>query len=88
MPVLLGKEPYPENVLEKLEERIENLKIINAAETAEKLGNIKSQNIVLLGALIKALGLENMDWAQVVRDNLPEKMHDINIKALKAGMDI
>ena len=88
MPVLLGKEPYPENVLEKLKDRIEKLKIINAAETAEKLGNIKTQNIVLLGALIKALGLENMDWAQVVKDNLPEKMQEINIKALKVGMGI
>ncbi|MDF2672904.1 MAG: indolepyruvate oxidoreductase subunit beta [Clostridiales bacterium] len=88
MPVLIGKEPYPEDVLEKLEERISKLKIINAAEAAEKLGNIKTQNIVLLGALIKALELENMDWAQVVKDILPEKMQEINIKAIKAGMEI
>jgi indolepyruvate ferredoxin oxidoreductase beta subunit len=88
MPVLIGKESYPGDVLDKLSEKIQNTKIFNAAESAEKLGNIKTQNIVLLGALIKALGLENMDWAQVVRDNLPEKMHEINIKALKAGMEI
>lgn len=88
MPVLIGKEPYPEDVLEKLEEKISNLKIFNAAEAAEKLGNIKTQNIVLLGALIKALGLENMDWVQVVKDILPEKLQEINIKALKTGMEI
>lgn len=88
MPVLIGKEPYPENVLEKLKDEIPNTKIFNAAEAAENIGNIKTQNIVLLGALIKALGLHNMDWAQVVGDNLPEKMHEINIKALKAGMEI
>jgi indolepyruvate ferredoxin oxidoreductase beta subunit len=88
MPVLIGKEPYPEDVLEKLQNTIPNTKIFNAAEAAENLGNIKTQNIVQLGALIKALGLENMDWEQVVKDNLPEKMHEINIKALKAGMEI
>lgn len=88
MPVLMGREPYPEDVLEKLQENIEKFKIFNAAEAAEKLGNIKTQNIVLLGALIKALGLQDMDWDQVVRDNLPEKMQDMNIKAIKAGMSI
>lgn len=88
MPMLIGKEQYPEDVLEKLKAEIPNTKIFNAAEVAENIGNIKTQNIVLLGALIKALGLQDMDWAQVVRDNLPEKMHEINIKALKAGMEI
>lgn len=86
LPVLIGKEPYPEDVLEKIKEKVKNTKVFNAAEVAENLGNIKTQNIVLLGALIKALGLHEMDWDQVVRDNLPEKMHEINIKALHAGM--
>lgn len=88
MPVLIGKEKYPEDVLDKLKAGIPNTKIFNAAEIAEGIGNIKTQNIVLLGALIKALGLQDMDWDQVVRDNLPEKMHEINIKALRAGMEI
>lgn len=88
LPVLIGKEPYPEDVIQKIKEKIENTKVINAAEVAEKIGNIRTQNIVLLGALIKALGLEKMDWDQVVRDNLPEKMHEINIKAIRAGMEI
>lgn len=88
MPILTGKEAYPEGVIEEISKKIKNTTVFNAAEIAEKLGNIKSQNIVLLGALIKALGLENMDWAQVVRDNLPEKLHDLNIKAIKAGMEI
>lgn len=88
LPVLIGKEKYPEDVIERIRERVENTKVFNAAQTAEALGNIKAQNIVLLGALIKALGLENLDWEQVVKDNLPEKMHDLNIKAIKAGMAI
>lgn len=88
LPVLIGKVPYPDNVLDKIRESVPNTKIFNAADVAEKIGNIKTQNIVLLGALIKALGLENLDWEQVIRENLPEKMQDINIKALRAGMEI
>jgi indolepyruvate ferredoxin oxidoreductase, beta subunit len=87
-PVLIGQEKYPEGVIEKLEEKVENLKVFNAAELAENLGNIKVQNIVILGALIKALGLENLEWAEVIKEQLPEKMHEINIKALEAGMGI
>lgn len=88
LPVLIGQEAYPQDVIENVKNSVENVKIFNAAEVAEKLGNIKAQNIVLLGALIKALGLENMDWEEVVKENLPEKMHKLNIAALKEGMSI
>lgn len=88
LPVLIGQEQYPENVLDELRTKVKNIKVLNAANVAMEIGNIKTQNIVLLGALIKALGLENMDWESVVKENLPEKMHDINIKALRAGMNI
>lgn len=88
LPVLIGAEEYPEDVIEKIQQKVKNAKIFNAAEVAEGLGNIKTQNIVMLGALIKALKLENLDWEMVIRENLPEKMHDINITALKAGMNL
>ncbi|SEF56450.1 indolepyruvate ferredoxin oxidoreductase beta subunit [Caloramator fervidus] len=87
-PVLIGQETYPHDIIEKIKEKVENVVVFNAAEVAERLGNIKTQNIVLLGALIKALGIESLDWESVIRENLPEKMHDINIKALKEGMNL
>jgi indolepyruvate ferredoxin oxidoreductase, beta subunit len=88
MTVQVGKEVYPADVLEKLQEKVTSVKIFNAAEIATKLGNIKAQNIVLLGSLIKALGLDNLDWDEVVKENLPPKMHELNIAAIKAGMSI
>jgi indolepyruvate ferredoxin oxidoreductase beta subunit len=88
LPILIGTEEYPQDVLEKITDKVKNTKIFNAAEVAEGLGNIKTQNIVILGALIKALGLQELDWDMVVRENLPPKMHDINITALKAGMNL
>ncbi len=88
LPVLIGQESYPADVIDRLKDGVENIKVFNAAEVALGLGNIKAQNIVLLGALIKALGLENMDWEAVVKENLPEKMHKLNIEAIRAGMNI
>ncbi|MBU3190980.1 indolepyruvate oxidoreductase subunit beta [Clostridium bowmanii] len=88
IPVLIGKEKYPENVNEKLSEIVHNIVIINAAEIAENLGNVKAQNVVLLGALIKVLKLENINWDEVISDIVPPKAIEINKKAFKAGMEV
>lgn len=88
VPVLTGKEKYPENVNERLTDVVHNTVIINAAEIAKKLGNIKAQNVVLLGALIKVLKLENINWEVVISDIVPPKAIEINKKAFSAGMDV
>ncbi len=86
LPVLTGAAKYPENVVEKLEKEVPGLKVFNAGEIAEGLGNIKAQNVVLLGALVKAMKLEDIDWESVIKDIVPPKLLDLNIKAFKAGL--
>lgn len=86
VPVLIGAEEYPEGIMESLKKTVPNTVAIDAAGTAEGIGNIKAQNIVLLGALIKALGLTALDWDQVIRENVPEKYFDLNVKAFHAAM--
>lgn len=86
LPVLIGKEQYPQNINEELEKSEINYKLFDAAKLAEEAGNIKTQNMVILGALVKSLGLENLDWESVIKDVLPEKLVEMNIKAFKLGM--
>ncbi len=88
VPVLTGKEKYPENVNERLGDVVNNIVIINAAEIAKNLGNIKAQNVVLLGALIKVLKLESINWEHVISEIVPSKAIEINKKAFSAGMDV
>jgi Pyruvate:ferredoxin oxidoreductase and related 2-oxoacid:ferredoxin oxidoreductases, gamma subunit len=88
VPVLIGNEQYPENVIVKLKESVPNTIVIDAANIAKGLGNIKAQNIVLLGALVKALKLTDLDWENVIREYVPERYLDLNIKAFKAGIEI
>lgn len=88
VPVLIGAEQYPEGVIEKLKDAVPNIKIFNAAKKAEEIGNIKAQNVVLLGALIKALGLTELDWESVIKEQVPEKFYDLNLKGFKAGIEI
>ena len=45
-------------------------------------------NIILLGTLVKSMGLEEINWEKIIRDNVKEKFVDINIKAVKRGMGL
>jgi indolepyruvate ferredoxin oxidoreductase beta subunit len=87
LPVLTGAAKYPDEVVEKLQKEVPNFKVFNAGKIAEDLGNIKAQNIVLLGALVKAMGLEDIDWESVLKELIPPKLLDLNIKAFKAGLE-
>ncbi|MGE5627658.1 MAG: indolepyruvate oxidoreductase subunit beta [Solirubrobacterales bacterium] len=86
VPVLIGVEKYPENVNEGLKKAVEKTIIVDAAGIAEELGNNKAMNVVLLGTLIKALGLENINWNEVLEGSVPPKAIDINKQALAKGL--
>ncbi len=85
-PILTGKVEYPKGILEELESKCD-LTVFKAADIAKELGNIRTMNVVMVGALVKALGLDNIDWEEVVRKTVKEKYVDINIEALKKGME-
>lgn len=87
MPILSGKANYPENAVEILSSKVKTV-VIDAAEEAEKLGNSKVMNIILLGAIIKAMGLVDINWDKILRDNMKPNLVDINLKALKVGMNL
>lgn len=84
--VLIGEEKYPEDVNERLKNVVKNTIIIDAANISEQLGNIKAQNVVLLGALIKALKLENINWNDIIASLVPVKAVELNKQALIEGM--
>ena len=83
--VLTGTAKYPDNVAEELRRNVPNLLLIDAGRIATELGNVKAQNIVLLGALTKGMHLDDIDWPAVLKELIPPKMYDLNIKAFEAG---
>ena len=88
MPVLSGEQSYPHDAIETLKQRVDNVIVIRAAETAEKLGSIKAQNIVLLGALVRAMGLDGVDWKALVGAMVPPKAVEMNLAAYDAGYNM
>lgn len=85
--ILSGKDDYPKNAIEILQEKAKTI-AINAASEAEKLGNQRVMNIILLGTIIKAMGLQEINWEKILKDNIKAKLVDINIKALNVGMSL
>lgn len=85
--ILSGAAEYPEGVIEDLSSKV-NTTVFKAAELAEELGNIKTMNVIIVGALVKAMGLESaIDWTEIIKENVKEKFIDINIKAFEIGIN-
>ncbi|NSW90454.1 MAG: indolepyruvate oxidoreductase subunit beta [Firmicutes bacterium] len=88
MPVITGKEKYPENALEKIKSLCSNVIFVNALEIAKELGNIKVVNMVLIGILAKLIPIEKEIWLEALKEVVLEKYYSINEKAFKAGYNI
>lgn len=88
VPVLTGAASYPHDAIDAIRKVVPDVTVIHAADTAEKLGSIRAQNIVLLGALVKALNLGGVDWKTLVAKHVPPKAVEMNLKAYEAGFSM
>ena len=84
--IAAGLEQYPEGCLEAMEENF-RCYTLDAAGIALDLGSAKCMNIVLFGAMTKALNLDEIDWEEVIRETVPPRFLELNIAAYKAGRD-
>ena len=82
--IAAGLAEYPEGCVEAMRAAF-RCHVLDAASIAEALGNPKCMNIVLFGALTHALGLEDIDWEEVIRETVPPKFLELNLKAYRAG---
>lgn len=85
-PVLTGQTDYPEGIWEEIAGMVDTVPV-NAMDAALELGAAKSMNLVLLGALIRAAGLEDANWESIIERSVAPKYLEGNLKALAAGMD-
>lgn len=87
VPVNMGVAEYPEGILEELSAKADVLSL-KAGEIATELGNSKAMNIVLLGALVKAMGIEGIDWEDAIRANVKKGFEELNLKAFETGFNL
>ena len=85
LPVLSGACQYRQGIIAELKNPVP-VRDLDATKIATDLGNPKSANVVLLGALIEALGLHDIDWKSIIAKTVKPAFVDINLKAFDAGM--
>lgn len=83
--VLAGKAEYSPDIIEEISSKVET-RLVDAAKMARELGNSRVMNVILLGATIKSMKLEDINWEKIIQENVKKEFVDINIKALKQGM--
>ena len=80
---------YPEDTVTFLKNNFSLVKEIAATELAKKAGNVKTANIVLLGALSTLItDIPHSIWETVIRAAFPEKLVKVNLSAFQKGRDV
>lgn len=87
MTVLTGAEEYADDVIDEIKKAASRVHTMDATKMAGELGNVKAANVILLGALVKLMGLDDIDWEDIIRKNVKEKFIDLNLKAFQVGAD-
>lgn len=84
MPVITGAVEYPENIIEKLSSKADVI-AVNALDVANEAGNSKAVNVVLIGVLAKRTDIPYDVWLSTLKETVPEKFLDVNVKAFNLG---
>jgi indolepyruvate ferredoxin oxidoreductase beta subunit len=87
LPVAVGLQNYPRGIPTRLSKYVGRMVIVDAVELARQAGNIRSANMVMLGALSAHLDLAPAVLRNLVRSRLPQKTWAVNLKALKLGRE-
>jgi indolepyruvate ferredoxin oxidoreductase, beta subunit len=84
--VSLGVSKYPDGIEKIIRGMGFELIEINALELAQKAGNPKTANVVLLAKLASLLEEINKEiWVDVIKRRVPSKFLDVNLKAFELG---
>lgn len=88
MSVVTGAAKYPSNVLEQLEAK--GIKVIkaDALSMARKAGSEKAVNVVLIGLMAKHLDVKKEVWLETIKNTVPPKFTELNLKAFELGYNM
>lgn len=84
MPVITGATEYPENIGNKLSEKLD-IQLVDALSLAEEAGNFKAVNVVLIGVMAKSTDIPYEKWIETIKTTVPPKFLDVNLAAFNLG---
>lgn len=83
--VSLGKAVYPEKIIETLTDRGLAVYPIDALAIAEKLGELRTVNMVLVGALSGFVEASESAFLDVINERVKKKFVAVNLDAFQEG---
>ena len=84
-PILIGACDYPEQVIASLKAKADTT-VIQASEIAKQIGNARTMNLVLFGALVKGMNLTQIDFAAEIAATVKPDTLKLNLEAFRAGI--
>jgi indolepyruvate ferredoxin oxidoreductase beta subunit len=86
--VATGQALYPEKILDHLIERDISVVPVDAFDIAREVGEGRTANVVMVGALSTFLPVDPAKFEEVIRTIVPEKFCDVNLRAFEAGRKV
>ena len=83
--VSIGKEAYPADINETIRKHAAKVHAFDATELAVGVGEKRAVNLVLVGAMLKSLPIDEKIVDQAIVNSVPKKLLEINKKAFLAG---
>ena len=80
-----GDVPYPEDAILFLKGNYKQVKEIDTTALAKESGNLKTANVVLLGAISILMNIPASIWEEVIKKAFPEKLVKVNLTAFQMG---
>ena len=87
MPVITGAAAFPEDIIEKISSKGVKVVSCDALGIAREAGNEKAVNVALIGVCAKYLGIDADVMREAVKNCVPAKLLDINMKAFELGLN-
>ncbi len=85
MSVVIGDSVYPEGVIDSVKAAGADVLEIDALPLAQQAGSSKAVNVVLIGAMAKFTDISKEIWLEAVKECVPAKFLELNLKAFELG---
>ncbi len=85
LPVIMGSASYPSEIVSKMRDKNIEVDAIDCLSLATNAGSVKAVNIVLMGRLSKYFDFTESDWKEAIKECVPQKFVELNLKAFDLG---
>jgi indolepyruvate ferredoxin oxidoreductase beta subunit len=86
--VFFSNIPYPKNIKEICKKKTDYVVMVDGVKIADDVGNPRTINSVLLGALSNFLEFDEDHWMKAIAQRVPPKTIELNRKAFETGKKI